>query len=144
MLLIELKKQVNKMGNILGRVAMKRDEYWQLILGRLRKLETDEVQIETATISNSTFTLREGVKAVIIGFNGINNAALLIPNNPTDLKKNIYICLSDSNGTLDVKPVSNLGICRYTDSQDNKYILSGASSLHLFSCDTYYFGVINF
>jgi hypothetical protein len=144
MLLTELKKQVNKMGNILGRVAMKRDEYWQLILGKLRKLEKDEIQIETATISNTTFTLKEGITTVIIGFNGTATAELLIPNNPTDIKKNIHIYLSDSGGSLDIKTISTLPICKYLDTQGTKYTLSGGVSLHLFSCDTYYFGVFNF
>jgi hypothetical protein len=131
------------MGNILGRVAMKRDEYWQLILGKLRKLEKDEVQIETVNISNNIFTLKEGVKSVIIGFNGIANGKLLIPDNPRDLKNNVFITLSDSIGVLDIETVSTLNICRLIDSQSQKYTLS-TSSLHLISCDTYYFGTGTF
>lgn len=147
MLLTELKKQVNKMG-ILGRVAMKRDEYWQLILGRLRKLENDinfvdEVQIETATTLENKFKLREGVKSVIIGFDGVNDADLLLPDDPTNIKNNVFITVSDSTGALNVKTVSDLLICRYIDTQDAKYILS-TSSLHLIPCDTYYFGVTTF
>ena len=83
------------------------------------------------------------MKSVIIGFNGIANGKLLIPDNPRDLKNNVFITLSDSIGVLDIETVSTLNICRLIDSQSQKYTLS-TSSLHLISCDTYYFGTGTF
>lgn len=111
MLLTELKKQVNKMGNILGRVAMKRDEYWQLILGKLKKLENDECTIITPTeneeniIYNETFS-----KNIIINVGSFSNINLILPDNPLLFKNNSSILVNSLTGNLTIKSAGSLSI----------------------------------
>lgn len=140
MLLTELKKQVNKMGNILGRVAMKRDEYWQLILGKLKKLENDECTIITPTIEDENIIYDNTFsKNIIINVNNFTNINLIIPDDPLIFKNNTSILINSLTGNLTIKTLGNLSILKSTSGTSNLTSGFPFSRIFILKDERYYY-----